>query len=469
MPPRKDLPWGGRFSEASADLLLEYTQSISFDQRLAQYDIKGSIAHARMLQKIGLLTRAEFHAIQKNLHDIANEIKTGKFHWDPTLEDVHMNIEVELTRRTPAGAKLHTGRSRNDQIATSIKLWLLDDVRMIQKHIRLLQKSLLAWSEREGFTLIPGYTHLQRAQPILLAHHLLAYVEMLERDYDRFADAAKRAKKCPLGSGALAGSTLPLDRELTAKTLGFTDKHGRALLTCNSLDAVSDRDHIVEYLSAAALCGVHLSRLAEDLIIWSTSEFSLIRINDAFTTGSSLMPHKKNPDVAELARGKTGRLIGNLVNILVTLKALPLSYNRDLQEDKPPLFDTSDTLHATLKTLAAMINNTKTLQEKCVTAASDPLLLATDVADQLVTLGIPFRQAHHIVGEAVAYCEKKMISLFHLSEEEAQKIHPKLPIALASVNQPLLEQLAKRKMIGAPNPALIKKQIHYWRKKLGKV
>jgi argininosuccinate lyase len=466
MPQTKQSTWGGRFDEAPAELLRDFTESVSFDKRLAPHDIRGSIAHARMLQKIGLLTRAEFQSIQKNLQSIAKEIISGKFSWDTALEDVHMNIEAELTRRTPAGAKLHTGRSRNDQVATSLKLWLLDDIRQTQNHIRLLQKSLLTWAERDGFTLLPGYTHLQRAQPILLAHHLLAYIEMLERDHQRFSDTAKRAKKCPLGSGALAGSTLPLNRELTAKTLGFADDRGRPLLATNSLDAVSDRDHIVEYLSAAALCGVHLSRLAEDLIIWSTAEFSFIRIGDAYTTGSSLMPQKKNPDIAELARGKAGRLVGNLVNLLVTLKALPLSYNRDLQEDKPPLFDTSDTLHATLRVLAAMLDNTSVLREKCTNAASDPLLLATDVADELVMLGVPFRQAHHIVGEAVAFSEKNNISLFHIPAEQAQKIHPKLSTALARANQPPIQQLTKRKMPGAPHPALIKKQLSHWRKKI---
>lgn len=455
--------WGGRFSQAPDTLVHQFTESLSFDRRLAPWDIRGSLAHAAMLRKCGIITTGEFSAIKKHLQQISRDITQGRFPWREELEDVHMNIEAELTHRTAAGAKLHTGRSRNDQVATDLKLWLLDTSASLRKDIQNLQFSLLNWAARQGQILIPGYTHLQRAQPVLLGHHLLAYIEMLQRDKERLIDCEKRARICPLGSGALAGSTLPLDREATAAELGFTDAKGRKLLTANSLDAVSDRDHAVEFLAACALCGIHLSRFAEDLILWSTTEFNFIRIGDAFTTGSSLMPQKKNPDVAELTRGKCGRLVGNLISLLVTLKALPLSYNRDLQEDKPPLFDSADTLSITLRVLAAMIYDTQALPETCEAAAADPLLLATDVADELVRRGIPFREAHHIVGTAVAYAEKHQISLFEIPSNAATKISPLLPEALNAVNKLPAIQLRKRTMPGAPNPNLLKKQIQRWK------
>ncbi len=464
MKSRTNSTWGGRFSQAPDQLLRDFTESVSCDSRIAVQDILCSLAHAAMLHKQGILTRKEYTSIRKHLQNIHKEIVSGKLVWKTELEDVHMNIESELTRRTAAGAKLHTGRSRNDQVATDLKLWILDTSASLRGDIRLMQTALLLWAQRQGHFIIPGYTHLQRAQPILLAHHLLAYIEMLQRDIGRFLDCEKRTRSCPLGSGALAGSTLPLDRNHTAKELGFIDSNGRPLLTANSLDAVSDRDHAVEFLSACALCGIHISRLCEDLVLWSTSEFCFIRIGDAFTTGSSLMPQKKNPDIAELARGKTGRLIGNLVNLLVTLKALPLSYNRDLQEGKPPVFDSAETLSRTLQVLAAMIHNTNAIQSNCEAAASDPLLLATDVADELVRHGVPFRDAHHIVGAAVAYSEKNNCSLFNIPEQEAKKISPLLPKALSAANKPPKHQLKKRNMPGAPNPELVKKEILRWQK-----
>jgi argininosuccinate lyase len=324
----------GRFAGGPAADAARFTESVSFDRRLWRHDILGSMAHAGMLQRIGVLTRPELKSIVRHLDAIGREIAAGKFRWQPGLEDVHMNIEAELTRRAPAGAKLHTGRSRNDQVALDLRLWLRDEIVELDAETRSLQKALARLAEKHVNVLIPGYTHLQRAQPVSLAHHLLAYVEMLARDQQRLADGFFRLNICPLGSGAIAGSTLPLDRPLVARLLGFTDAGGRPRLTQNSMDAVSDRDFVIEFCAAAALLAVHLSRLAEDLILWATAEFNFIRIDDAYTTGSSLMPQKRNPDIAELARGKTGRVIGNLVSLLTLLKGLPLAYNRDLQEDK---------------------------------------------------------------------------------------------------------------------------------------
>ena len=371
----------GRFvHEVSADVA-QFTESISFDHRLWRHDILGSLAHVKMLQKIGVLTKKELRAIVRGLDQIAKEIAAGKFKWKPELEDVHMNIESELTKRVPAGAKLHTGRSRNDQVALDMRLWLRDEIVLLRGEIADLQRALVSLGEKNSAVLIPGYTHLQRAQPVYLAHHLLAYVEMLERDCERLWDCYSRVNVCPLGSGAIAGSTLPLDRVLVAKLLGFVDAKSKPRVSQNSMDAVSDRDFAVEFCADAALLAVHISRLAEDLIFWASAEFDFINITDAYTTGSSIMPQKKNPDVAELARGKTGRVFGNLVALLTLLKGLPMTYNRDLQEDKERLFDTADTMHATVRIVAAMLRNTKVNRAKCAKAASDSALLATDFAD----------------------------------------------------------------------------------------
>src|SRR5439155_4843875 len=338
----------GRFAAGPAAAVAQFTQSISFDWRLWRHDIRGSRAHAAMLCKIGVLSRSELRAIEQGLDAIERKIAAGKFRWRPELEDVHMNLEAELTRRVPAGAKLHTGRSRNDQVALDLRLWLREEILEVSGELCSLQRALVELGEKNVDVVIPGYTHLQRAQPVYLAHHLLAYVEMLARDRQRLLAALVRTNVCPLGSGALAGSTLPLDRALVARRLGFVDAQGRPLLTQNSMDAVSDRDFAVEFCSVAALLAVHLSRLAEDLVLWASAEFNFIKIADAYTTGSSLMPQKKNPDVAELIRGKSGRVIGNLVSLLTLLKGLAMTYNRDLQEDKERLFDTVDTVRATL-------------------------------------------------------------------------------------------------------------------------
>jgi len=452
--------WGGRFKTGAAQRLRDYTESVSFDWKLYRHDIAGSIAHAKMLGRIGVLNPRELADIIKGLGEIRDEIDAGKFKWSTECEDVHMNIEAELTRRYPAGAKLHTGRSRNDQVTTAMRLWLKDQILENQRAITAAQSALEIWAARDFGVVIPGYTHLQRAQPVLLAHHLLAYVEMLERDYERLADCAKRADVLPLGSGAIAGSTLPLDRQYVCKLLGFSR------VSENSMDAVSDRDFVVEYNAACALLAVHLSRLAEDLILWSTAEFHFIRIGDAYTTGSSLMPQKKNPDIAELARGKSARVIGNLVASLTLLKGLPMTYNRDLQEDKEPLFDTADTVRATVRLCAAMLRHTKVKRAVCLAAARDPALLATDLADYLVRKGLPFRHAHHAVGAAVELAERLGKPLDRLTVKELQTIHKSFRADALRVFD-LKRAFAQRNLPGAPGTKEILKQLARWKKSLG--
>ena len=455
----------GRFAGGPAAAAARYTQSISFDWRLWRQDILGSMAHASMLRKIGVLTRAELNAILKGLDAIAREISLGKFRWNAGLEDVHMNIEAALARHAPAGAKLHTGRSRNDQVALDVRLWLRDEMSSLAQELRLLQRALLALGRKNSDTLIPGYTHLQRAQPVSVAHHLLAYVEMLDRDHERLADCFARVNVCPLGSGAIAGSTLPLDRERVATLLGFVDAKGRPKISQNSMDAVSDRDFAVEFCSLAALLAVHLSRLSEDLILWASSEFNFIRIADAYTTGSSLMPQKKNPDIAELARGKSGRVIGNLVSLLTLLKGLPMAYNRDLQEDKERLFDTADTVRATVRIFTAMLGNIKVNRAACAAAASDPALLATDLADYLVRKGMPFRRAHHVVGSVVALAERMGKPLNRLSFAELQSVDKSFGRDATGILS-LERAMAARKVVGAPGTKEVRRQLARWQKQL---
>ena len=460
----------GRFARGPGADVARFTESVSFDHRLWRHDIQGSIAHAAMLRKIGVLSRAEAGAITRGLKTIAREIEAGKFRWQAGLEDVHMNIEAALTKRVPAGAKLHTARSRNDQVTLDLRLWLRDEIILLLGGIADLQRALVSLGEKNADVLIPGYTHLQRAQPVYLAHHLLAYVEMLERDCERLWDCYSRVNVCPLGSGAIAGSTLPLDRVLVAKLLGFVDANGKPQLTQNSMDAVSDRDFAVEFCAAGALLAVHLSRLAEDLILWSSAEFNFIKIADAYTTGSSLMPQKKNPDIAELARGKSGRVIGNLVALLTLLKGLPMTYNRDLQEDKERVFDTADTVRATARLMAAMLKNTRVNKPECACAAADSALLATDLADYLVRKGMPFRQAHHTVGAVVALAEKSGKPLNRLTLAELQSVDPVTGTkvfgrdALAVFD--LKRAMAKRNLPGAPGTREVAKQLARWRQQL---
>ena len=440
--------WGGRFAESPAEIVRQFTESVSFDWRLYRQDIAGSIAHAKGLAKVGIITKAEARKIERGLRAIQKRIEAGQFQWDTALEDVHMNIEAALGS---VGQKLHTARSRNDQVTTDLRLWCRETGRETVVAIRELMRALVELGEKNVAVVIPGYTHLQRAQPVLLAHHLLAYVEMLARDAQRFG--AGLAVQCPLGSGAIAGGTLRLDRLFVARQLGFCE------ITRNSMDAVGDRDYVLDYLYAAAVTGLHLSRLAEDLILWSTAEFGFIRIGDAYTTGSSLMPQKKNPDVCELVRGKTGRLYGNLVAVFTMLKGLPLTYNRDMQEDKEPLFDSADTLLASLRVMADMLRHVQVNKSRCEAAASDPMLLATDLVDFLVKKGMPFRQAHHAVGALVAESEKTGTPLPQLAGR-------KYGTAAARVFD-VWRALAARLAVGAPSPKHVAAQLARWRKLLG--
>jgi len=465
MKPNSPVSRSGRFATGPSEDVASFTESISFDWRLWRHDILGSKAHATMLRKSGLLSRVELRSILAGLDAIATEIAAGEFTWKPELEDVHMNIEFELTRRTPAGAKLHTGRSRNDQAALDMRLWMRDETSALQKEIQSLQSALVELGEREVEVLIPGYTHMQRAQPVYLAHHLLAYVEMLARDQERFKDGVRRLNVCPLGSGALAGSTLPLNRALVAKLLGFVDDRGRPQVAQNSMDAVSDRDFVVEFCANAALLAVHLSRLAEDLVLWATTEFNVIRIADAYTTGSSIMPHKKNPDVAELTRGKSARVIGNLVALLTLLKGLPMTYNRDLQEDKERLFDTVDTVRATVRLCAAMLRNIEVNHEACLAAAQDPVLLATDLAEYLVRKGVQFRQAHHAVGSVVSLAEQLGKRLDRLTLIELQSVERKFSTDALEIFD-LEQALARRKIPGAPGTDEVRCQLARWKARL---
>jgi argininosuccinate lyase len=446
--------WKGRFSQDTSSLVQRFGESISYDWRLFPHDIAGSIAHARAQLKAGLLTQDEFSSIETGLQEIEVEIREGKFEFKTSLEDIHMNIEAELTKRIgAAGGKLHTARSRNDQVATDTRLYCRTQIDEISAAIHGLQKTLVEKAEQYAASVMPGYTHLQRGQPVTVGHHLLAYVEMLQRDKGRLNDCRRRLNISPLGSGALAGSTINLDREAIASELGFDG------VTRNSMDAIADRDYIAELLFIMSLCGVHLSRLSEDLILWCSSEFGFVALSDAHTTGSSLMPQKKNPDVCELSRGKTGRLVGNLMNLLVAVKGLPLTYNRDLQEDKPPLFDSVDTILMVLAVNTEMIAAMEMREDKCLAAASDPMLLATDLADALVKSGVPFRSAHELVGKAVAESVKTGVPLDQL---DLKAIDPAYTDEMKSVFS-LQTALAARTNPGAPSVANVKREIERWK------
>ena len=463
--PSKTVSRSGRFSKGPAAEVLAFSESVSYDWRLWRHDIIGSMAHARMLKSIGILNVKELEAILEGLGQIGEEIEAGNFEWKTELEDVHMNIEAELTKRVPAGAKLHTARSRNDQVALDMRMWMREEVVDLMGELHALQLALVQLGDRNKGTLIPGYTHLQRAQPVFMAHHLLAYAEMLERDRGRFRDAFERVNVCPLGSGALAGSTLKLNRKMVAEELGFVDVEDEPQISRNSMDAVSDRDYIVEFCSAAALTAVHLSRLSEDLILWSSTEFNFIQISDEYTTGSSLMPQKKNPDMAELTRGKSGRVVGNLVALLTMLKGLPMTYNRDLQEDKERLFDTADTLRACLRIMAGMIAHTTVHDAVCSEAAEDPALLATDLADWLVEQGVAFREAHHLVGAVVGLSETLGRPLNALKISELKKIDKRFTRDALDVFQ-TKRAMERRQMIGSPGIKEVKRQLSFWKKRL---
>jgi argininosuccinate lyase len=395
----KDKLWGGRFTQPTDKFVEEFTASIEFDKRLYRQDIRGSIAHARMLGRQGIILEADAESIIRGLQDILARIEAGDFDFSVSLEDIHMNIEARLSEAIgDAGKRLHTGRSRNDQVALDIRLYLRDEISEICGYLDKLIDSLLFQAEKNLGVIMPGYTHLQVAQPILFSHHMMAYVEMFRRDKGRMEDCRKRLNTLPLGAGALAGTTFPIDREYVAELLDFTE------VTRNSLDSVSDRDFALEFMSASSILMMHLSRFSEELILWSSSEFGFVELSDSFCTGSSIMPQKKNPDVPELVRGKTGRVYGNLVALLTVMKSLPLAYNKDMQEDKEPLFDTIDTVKGSLKVFADMIRDMKVRTDSMRSAAVRGFSTATDVADYLVRKGLPFRDAHEVVGKAVRYC-----------------------------------------------------------------
>jgi len=407
--------WGGRFAESTDALVETLNASIDVDRRLYKSDIAGSIAHLKMMAKQGMITKDEADALVAGLNTVEARIDEGKMAFTESLEDIHMHVEDALGKVCGDTArKLHTGRSRNDQVALDVRIWLKAETQNVIEMIRAFQKALVTLAADHTDTVMPGYTHMQRAQPVLFAHHLMAYYEMLNRDRERFEDSMKRLDVMPLGAAALAGTTFPIDRHYTCEVLGFSK------VSENSMDAVSDRDFIMEFISHASICMIHLSRLSEELILWSTSEFSFISISDAFTTGSSIMPQKKNPDVAELVRGKTGRVVGNLVAILTTMKSLPMAYNKDMQEDKEPLFDTVDTLKICLEVYTRMFGNIDVNRANMRQACKLGFLNATDFADYLVNQGMPFRQAHAVAGKAVAFAISRDQCLEDLTLEEMQ-------------------------------------------------
>ena len=450
----------GRFHKKADKLVNEYTASIPFDWQLYPYDIAGSIAHAKMLAKQGIISDKEAETIINGLSAIKEEIKQGKFRFQPELEDIHMNIEARLLEKVgEVGGKLHTARSRNDQVALDMRLFARDAISNTLAQLKELQRALISLAEANKDVIIPGYTHLQPAQPVLLAHHLLAYFEMLQRDVDRFSDCLKRTDVMPLGSGALAGVTYDIDREFVAKELDFSQ------LSQNSMDAVSDRDFVLEYEAAAGLCMMHLSRLAEEVILWSSAEFNFIELDEAYATGSSIMPQKKNPDVAELARGKTGRVYGNLMALLTTMKALPLSYNKDMQEDKEGLFDTVDTLLSTVEVFTGMVETLKVKSENARRAVERGYILATDLADYLVKKGEAFRTAHALVARLVSYAMEKNKSLLKLSLAEYKKFSPLFEQDVYSITAE--SSIAARDVVGGTAPRQVARALATAKKTIG--
>jgi len=453
--------WGGRFKESTDKLVEKFTESVSFDKRLALVDIAGSIAHAEMLRKQGIISKEEAEKIIKGLEEIQKEVEEGKFQWKEELEDVHMNIEKRLTEKIgEAGGKLHTARSRNDQVATDTRLWVRKETNEILKLLKELRKSFVEQAEKHINVIMPGYTHLQIAQPVLYSHHMLAYYEMFKRDAERFKDTLKRVNVSPLGSAALAGTSYPIDREYTARLLGFD------AVTRNSLDAVSDRDFVAETIFNCAMVMMHLSRLSEELILWSTEEFNFIELPDAFCTGSSIMPQKKNPDVSELTRGKTGRVYGDLIAILTILKGLPLAYNRDMQEDKEPLFDAVDTVKLSLKVNAKIVKNMKPKPERMREQARKGFSLATDVADYLAKKGIPFRKAHEIVGKLVNYCLENRKNLEELTLSELKQFSEAFEKDLLTLMN-VESSVNSRNVIGGTATERVKEEIQRIKKEEG--
>ncbi len=452
--------WGGRFSKATDGLVDDFHSSISFDQRLYEQDIRGSIAHATMLGEQGIIPQDDARRIVEGLEGILKDAKEGKIAWRVDAEDIHMNVETLLTERIgEAGKRLHTGRSRNDQVALDCRMYAKLACEETVAMLEDLLETLLSHAEKHLHTIMPGYTHLQKAQPITLAHHLMAYVQMFLRDRTRFRAAFESADVCPLGSGALAGTTYPLNRERTAELLGFS------AISENSLDGVSDRDFLLEYLSAASICMMHLSRFCEELILWSSAEFKFVEMDDAFATGSSIMPQKKNPDVAELIRGKTGRVYGDLMTLLTVMKGLPLAYNKDMQEDKECFFDARDTLVKGLTVFTAMLKTVTFRADRMRDGASGGFTNATDCADYLVKHGVPFRDAHRVVGELVAHCLTENKALLDLTLPELQSFHPAFQADVYE-EMSLEACVDKRRIPGAPAPDMVQKAIDSARKAL---
>ncbi len=453
--------WGGRFTEAVSEQVAEFNASIRFEQRLAQYDIEGSRAQAHALVAAGILTEDEQQTIDQALTEILREIEAGEFAFSVALEDIHMNIEARLTARIGAvGGKLHTGRSRNDQVATDIRLYLKAEIARISELIAATQKALVHCGETHLDVIFCGYTHLQKAQPVLFAHHMLAYVEMLGRDAGRLNDCLTRMDVSPLGSGALTGSNIAIPRETARAQMGF--KH----LTANSLDGVSDRDFSLEFMAAASICMMHLSRLSEELILWSSDEFKLIILPDRFCTGSSMMPQKKNPDMPELIRGKTGRVYGDLISLLTTMKGLPLAYNKDMQEDKEPLFDAVDTLGGCLSIMAAMMADAQVDRQRAAASLEGGYLLATDLADYLAARGLPFREAHEVVGHIVRHCIEQQVEIHQLSPDTFRGFCDRFEDDIAAYAT-IAASVARKSQPGGTAPDRVAERLRYWQERLG--
>jgi argininosuccinate lyase len=453
----KESGWSGRFSEPVAEFVLRYTASVDFDRRLALADIEGSLAHAAMLAKVGVLTTQDLADIERGLAIVRGEIERGEFRWELVLEDVHLNVERRLTELVgDAGKRLHTGRSRNDQVATDVRLWLRGEIDRIDAGLAQLQRALVDLAARHADTVMPGFTHLQVAQPVTFGHHLLAYVEMFARDRERMTDARRRVNRLPLGAAALAGTTFPIDREFVAARLGFEG------LCENSLDAVSDRDFAIEFTAAASLVMTHVSRFAEELVLWMSPRYGFIRLPDRFTTGSSIMPQKKNPDVPELARGKSGRVLGHLVALLALMKGQPLAYNKDNQEDKEPLFDTVDTVIDTVRAFAEMVPGIEVNAAAMRRAAEEGFSTATDLADYLVKKGLPFRDAHEAAARAVRLASERHCDLAALPLADLKGFAPAIEADVYDVLS-IDGSVVARAHIGGTSPVQVRKQIDRWR------
>ena len=458
----KSKAWGGRFTESTHAVVERFTSSLPFDHQLFEYDVLGSLAHCQTLEKAKILTRAECRLLMRGLRRVRTELRERRFPFADSDEDVHMAVERRVTELIgPVGGKLHTGRSRNDQVTLDLRLYLRDHLQKVTLRLQGLQRAFLQQARQTTDVILPGYTHLQRAQPVLLAHHFLAYVEMLERDRARVQDAYKRVNVMPLGSGALAGTNYPLDRAFTAKVLGFP------ALTRNSMDAVSDRDYVAETLGVLSIIMMHLSRLSEELVVWSSQEFSFVDLPDGFCTGSSMMPQKKNPDVPELIRGKTGRVYGHLFSIMTTLKGLPLTYNRDLQEDKEPVFDAMDTVLECLTVSAELIQRLRIRRDVLTDALQSGFVLATELADYLVQKGVPFRDAHRVVGQLVRHCTEHKVTLHDLSFADLKTVSPHFSQDALAFLTP--EGAIDRKtQIGGTSRKQVVRQMHTWESRLAK-